>query len=62
MLPGDYIALLMTGECTTTVSGLFRRHVLGFQGRPRVRHLDALFWFDTSFIPEIKPTFSVQGQ
>ena len=31
MLPGDYIAMKLTGEVCTTVSGLSEGYVLGFQ-------------------------------
>lgn len=62
MLPGDYIALLMTGESTTTVSGLSEGMFWDFKEGRVSDTLMRYFGFDASFIPDIKPTFSVQGQ
>ena len=50
MLPGDYIAMKLSGTICTTVSGLS----------------EGMFWdyygFDKSLIADIKPTFSEQGR
>lgn len=62
MLPGDYIALLLTGECTTTVSGLSEGMLWDFKEGRVSDKLMRHFGFDDAFIPTIKPTFSVQGQ
>lgn len=62
MLPGDYIATLLTGECTTTVSGLSEGMFWDFKEGQVSEKLLKYFGFDPSFIPSIKPTFSVQGE
>ncbi|MDT8401391.1 MAG: FGGY family carbohydrate kinase [Bacteroidales bacterium] len=62
MLPGDYIALRLTGELCTTVTGLsegifwdFREHKISD------RILDH-FGFDRDLFPDARPVFSVQGE
>ena len=62
MLPGDYIALKLTGEAATTVSGLSEGMMWDFaEGRPASFLLD-WFGFPESVIPRIVPTFSEQGR
>ena len=62
LLPGDYIALRLTGETTTTISGLSEGIMWDFkQNRPA----DWLFEYmgiSTDVIPTIVPTFSDQGR
>lgn len=61
MLPGDYVAMCLTGEACTTVSGLSEGIFWDFlENRPSRRLLDC-FGFDESVLPEIRPTFGVQG-
>ncbi|MDP4276304.1 MAG: FGGY family carbohydrate kinase [Bacteroidota bacterium] len=62
MLPGDYIAMLLTGECTTTVSGLSEGIFWDFKESCLSRKLLKYFDFEESMVPEIRPTFSVQGE
>ena len=62
MLPGDYAALKMTGEACTTASGLSEGIFWDFRSN---RISDAVldyFGFDPSIIPDLVPTFSVQGK
>jgi len=62
MLPGDYIALRMTGEACTTVCGLSEGIFWDFgENRVSAALLD-YFGFDVSLIPEVVPVFSVQGK
>ena len=62
MLPGDYIALRLTGELCTTVSGLSEGMMWDFaQNRPAKELLD-YFGFSEDILPEVKPTFSEQGR
>ena len=62
MLPGDYIAMRMSGEPCTTVSGLSEGIFWDFkEGRPADFLLD-YFGFSKNLIPEIRPTFSEQGR
>jgi len=62
MLPGDYIAMMLTGEITTTPSGLSEGILWDFQSQsPASRILDTLD-LSHGLLPEVRPTFSVQGQ
>jgi len=61
MLPGDYIAMKMTDEICTTVSGLSEGMMWDFKENKLAAFLLDYYGIDQSFIPEIKPTFSDQG-
>jgi xylulokinase len=61
MLPGDYIALKMTGEVTTTVSALSEGMFWDFKHQELSKDLFQHYQFSTSFIPPIQPVFSVHG-
>jgi xylulokinase len=62
MLPGDYIALKLTGEITTTVSGLSEGIMWDFKENSLANILLDHYGIDTSLIPDIVPTFSLQGE
>ncbi|MBQ8362112.1 MAG: carbohydrate kinase [Bacteroidaceae bacterium] len=62
MLPGDYIAMRITGEACTTVSGLSEGMFWDFQNNDVARFLMDYYGFDRSIIPTIRPTFSEQGR
>ena len=62
MLPGDYIAMKLTGEVQTTVSGLTEGIMWNFKENKPAEMLFDYFGFSTDIIPEIVPTFSIQGQ
>lgn len=61
MLPGDYIAMRLTGEVCTTVSGLSEGMFWDFKNNSLAGFLMDYFGFDESVIPQIRPTFSDQG-
>jgi len=61
MLPGDYIAMKMTGEITTTASGLSEGMMWNFNENKVAKFLLDYYGFDESLIPTIVPTFSNQG-
>ena len=62
MLPGDYIAMKLSGEVCTTVSGLSEGMLWDFdEGAPAQMLLD-YYGIDKSLIADIKPTFSEQGR
>lgn len=61
MLPGDYIAMKLSGEIKTTASGLSEGILWNFQENAVADMLLDYYGFEKSFIPEIVPTFSVQG-
>ncbi len=62
MLPGDYIAMRLTGECTTTISGLSEGMFWDFKANGISKMLMDHYGFSESVIPEIRPTFSEQGK
>ena len=61
MLPGDYIAMRLTGSVGTTVSGLSEGIFWDFRTGQIAVPLLNHFGFDETIIPPIKPTFGVQG-
>ena len=62
MLPGDYIAMKLTGEICTTVSGLSEGMLWDFaEGAPAKMLLDH-YGIDSSLLADVKPTFSEQGR
>lgn len=61
MLPGDYIAMRLTDRICTTVSGLSEMMLWDFKEGKVADFLLEYFGYDTDIIPEIVPTFSVQG-
>ena len=62
MLPGDYIAMKLTGEICTTVSGLSEGMLWDFaEGAPAQVLLD-YYGIDRSLIADVRPTFSEQGR
>ena len=62
ILPGDYIAMKLTGDVTTTVSGLSEGMFWDFKGNCVSKELLAYYGFAESLIPTIVPTFSIQGR
>lgn len=62
MLPGDYIAMKLTGEIKTTVGGLSEGMFWNFaEGKPADFLMD-YYGFDSALLPEITDAFAVQGQ
>lgn len=62
MLPGDYIAMKLSGEVCTTVSGLSEGMLWDFaENAPAAILLDH-YGMDRSLIADIRPTFSEQGR
>jgi xylulokinase len=61
MLPGDYVALQLTGEITTTVSGLSEGIFWDFSSRGLAHRLLQQYGIDPALLPATVPTFSVQG-
>ena len=62
MLPGDYIAMRLTGEICTTVSGLSEGMFWDFKANDVAQFLLDYYGFDRSLIADIRPTFSEQGR
>jgi len=61
MLPGDYIAMKLTGEVSVTVEGLSEGIFWDFKENRLSSDVMDYFGFDRSLIPEIVPVFGVQG-
>ena len=61
MLPGDYIAMCLTGNVCTTVSGLSEGIFWDFQKNRPCEELLEYFQFDPSLLAPVKPTFGIQG-
>ena len=61
MLPGDYIAMRLTGNVCTTVSGLSEGIFWDFQKNQPSKELLDYFGFDASVLAPVKPTFGIQG-
>ncbi|WP_300697485.1 xylulokinase [uncultured Bacteroides sp.] len=62
MLPGDYIAMKLSGEICTTVSGLSEGMFWDFKNNRVADFLMDYYGFDNSLIADIKPTFAEQGR
>ncbi len=62
MLPGDYIAMRLTGEVCTTVSGLSEGMFWDFKANEVAGFLMDYYGFDRSLIADIRPTFAEQGR
>ena len=61
LLPGDYIAMRLTDRVCTTISGLSEAMLWDFKNERLSDAVMAYFGYNPSIIPEIVPTFSVQG-
>lgn len=62
MLPGDYIAMKLSGKIQTTVSGLSEGIMWDFKENSLANLLFENYGFSSDIIPEIVPTFAVQSQ
>ena len=62
MLPGDFIAMKLTGEITTSVSALSEGIFYDFKEECLSRDVMKFFGFSEDVIPEVKPLFSSHGQ
>jgi xylulokinase len=62
MLPGDYIAMKLTGEINTTISGLSEGIMWDFQENSLADFLLEYYGIHQHLVPDIVPTFSEQGR
>ena len=62
MLPGDYIAMRLSGVANTTISGLSEGMLWDFKEKAPAKFLLDYYGFDESMVPDIVPTFSVQSE
>lgn len=61
LLPGDFIAMKLTGEVNTTVSGLSEGMLWDFKDHEVAGFLLDYYEIDEQLVPDIIPTFSQQG-
>lgn len=62
LLPGDYLALRLSGVANTTVSGLSEGMFWDFKENQPAQFLLDYYGFDRSLIADIVPTFAVQSE
>ena len=62
MLPGDYIAMRLSGEICTTTSGLSEGILWDFKNNSIAKSLLDHFGIDESLVANIRPTFAEQGR
>jgi xylulokinase len=62
MLPGDYIALRLTGEISTSYTGLSEGIFWDFSSNTVSGELMKYFRFDSDLLPEASSSFSIQGK
>jgi len=62
MLPGDYIAMKLSGDIKTTAGNLSEGILWNFKENKVADMLLDYYGFEKSFIPEVVPTFSVQSE
>lgn len=62
MLPGDFIAMKLTGEITTTAGGLSEGMFWDFERQSVSNELMEYFGFDPSLIPDLVPAIGKQGR
>jgi xylulokinase len=61
LLPGDFIAMKFTGECTTTPSALSEGILWDFSTESISKEVLTYFDFDASLFPNVQPVFSAHG-
>ena len=62
MLPGDYIAMLLTGQIKTTVSGLSEGIFWDFRKNGLSEQLMNYYGFSKDLLPDLTDTFGIQGE
>jgi xylulokinase len=61
MLPGDFIAMKLTGEINSTISGLSEGIFWDFKNNSLSKDLLSVYEIDEAILPKTNPTFSIQG-
>jgi xylulokinase len=61
MLPGDWLAMKLTGEACTTASGLSEGMLWDFKAEAPAQFLMDHWGFDEGLLPKMVPTFGPQG-
>lgn len=60
MLPGDYIAMRLSGTVNTTIEGLSEGMLWDFKNKRPAKFLLDYLGIDESLVPDIVPTFAIQ--
>ena len=61
MLPGDWLAMKLSGKINTTISGLSEGILWDFKDEASSLVMSH-FGFDKNFLPDITPIFGIQGE
>src|SRR5688572_8054635 len=62
MLPGDFIAMKLTGEIATTASGLSEGMLWDYEKNTSPERLLNFYGIDASLLAPVAPTFDIQGK
>lgn len=62
MLPGDYIAYMLSGEISTTISGLSEGILWDFKKHEVSKELTSYYGIDKNLIPDLVPTLGLQAK
>lgn len=62
MLPGDYLAMKLTGEINTTISGLSEGMFWDFEEKAPSQKLLDYYGFSSDILADIVPTFAIQSR
>lgn len=62
MLPGDYIAMRLSGTVNTTIEGLSEGMLWDFKEKRPASFLLDFFGIDESLLPDITPTFAIESE
>lgn len=62
MLPGDYIAMKLSGTVNTTIEGLSEGMLWDFKEKKPAYFLLDYFGINESLLPDLTPTFSIQSE
>lgn len=62
MLPGDYIAMKLSGEINTTIEGLSEGMMWDFKRQSVAQFLLDYYGFSRDLVADIVPTFSIQSE
>ncbi len=62
MLPGDFVAMKMTGEIKTTASGLSEGIMWNYQKQGLAKLVLDYYGISEELVADVVPTFSVQGE
>ena len=62
MLPGDWLTMKMTGDITTTETGLSEMTLWNFSAKKSADFLMDHYGFSADLLPDIVPVFGLQGQ